>query len=292
MLVPPTNTRYVSPEPLERSDQPIGPVVAGLEVERGRGRNGPAAGWGEMAMKPPAVCWVTVRLPEDGLGSRWGCPSGRRPAGCGRRWRGNRVVQRRRGRCLAGVHDWLGFIGTKRSPAVPGLNQPVTSSTTCVLAPVVPLNTIESEPEPSSGANTPLARLSLIGKLSVDGRVGRQVLVTARKPPDVCCVTVRLPVMAVALTPGCRRGPAMTSVRGVLLTNWPARPVPIRAIEDTSRGVGWWTSPRCRPRGSSPSRRRPGASACQRPPCRPPIGCRSTTAARSGCWPGSRQSGS
>jgi hypothetical protein len=195
-------------------------------------------GVGEMAMKPPAVCWVTVRLPEIAwvpMGMPQWPSTGRIRAvlalnvPC-------RVERKVPGR-VSMIR--LGFMGTKRRPPVPGSNQPVTSSTTWVRAPVVPLNTIDSLPVPSSGANTPLARLSAIGKLSVDvAGLAVGVLVTARKPPDVCWVTVRLPVMAVAVA-GMPLALAIWSVRGVLLTNWPESPVPIR-LSRTRFGARVW----------------------------------------------------
>ena len=77
---------------------------------------------------------------------------------------------------------------------------------------------------PSSGANTPLARLSLTGKLRVEvagSAIGS--LVIARKPAADCWVTVRLPVIAVAVG-GTPLVPAIVSVRGTLLANVPASP--------------------------------------------------------------------
>src|SRR5215210_9469602 len=99
------------------------------------------------------------------------------------------------------------------------------SNTTCVDAEdVAPMNTADRLPSASSRTVTLLARTSPVGKLSVDDE-GLDVRVGPRNrnPAEVCPVTVRLPVTAVA-SPGTGPQPVMQKVRGTRLVNRPASP--------------------------------------------------------------------
>ena len=62
----------------------------------------------------------------------------------------------------------FGVTGTYVAPLVPGTKYPVTSKTTSVWVPAVPTNVTHRTPPVPSGTVTPLARLSIAGKLTVD----------------------------------------------------------------------------------------------------------------------------
>ncbi len=130
-----------------------------------------------------------------------------------------------------------GGTGLYVAPLPPATKYPLTSTMRCVVAPPVPdLKNPATLPAVSSLIVTLLARLSPVGKLSVE-LVGVVVGVGVSEtyPLAVWPATVTLAVTAMAFA-GMVPTPATWNERGVPDTNLLVRPTPLR-VSSTRRGV-------------------------------------------------------